>query len=98
MFARLWTSYKPLQTTLRRSHPSLLQLSIMRSSFAVLLAVASAALAAPFTFNLTSSVAKRDYENVPFTWYNTGLGACGETNNDGDFIAAIGHGGFDSFP
>ena len=32
------------------------------------------------------------------TFYATGLGACGETNNDGDFIAAIGHGGFDSFP
>ena len=87
MFARLWTSYKPLQTTLRRSHHSLSQLSIMRSSFAVLLAVASAALAAPFTFNLTSSVAKRDYENVPFTWYNTGLGACGGYNNDNEYVS-----------
>ena len=61
----------------------------MRSSFAVLLAVASAsaALAAPFTFNLTSSVAKRDYENVPFTWYNTGLGACGGYNNDNEYVS-----------
>lgn len=32
------------------------------------------------------------------TFYDTGLGACGITNNDNDFIAAIGHGGFDSFP
>ncbi|KAK7694839.1 hypothetical protein QCA50_002027 [Cerrena zonata] len=32
------------------------------------------------------------------TFYDTGLGACGITNSDSDFIAAIGHGGFDSFP
>ncbi|PTB67729.1 hypothetical protein BBK36DRAFT_1116350 [Trichoderma citrinoviride] len=23
------------------------------------------------------------------TWYNTGLGACGQTNNDGELVAAV---------
>jgi len=32
------------------------------------------------------------------TFYATGLGACGITNNDSDMIAAIAHANFDSFP
>ncbi|KAI0080105.1 barwin-like endoglucanase, partial [Panus rudis PR-1116 ss-1] len=32
------------------------------------------------------------------TYYDTGLGACGITNNNGDFIAAIAHDDFDNFP
>ncbi|KAJ3879651.1 RlpA-like double-psi beta-barrel-protein domain-containing protein-containing protein [Lentinula edodes] len=32
------------------------------------------------------------------TWYETGLGACGITNTDGDPIVAIGYQGFDSYP
>jgi len=32
------------------------------------------------------------------TFYATGLGACGVTNNDGDMIAAASHALFDSFP
>ena len=32
------------------------------------------------------------------TFYATGLGACGITNNDGDHIAAASHVLFDSFP
>ncbi|KAH6917310.1 riboflavin aldehyde-forming enzyme [Coprinopsis sp. MPI-PUGE-AT-0042] len=32
------------------------------------------------------------------TYYDTGLGACGETNNDGDYIAAVSHELFDNFP
>ena len=86
-FFRLWTSYKPLQTTLSRKHLLLSHLSIMRSSFAVLLAVASAAIAAPFNFTVGNAVGKRDYENVPFTWYNTGLGACGGYNNDNEYVS-----------
>ncbi|KAK4161884.1 RlpA-like double-psi beta-barrel-protein domain-containing protein-containing protein [Cladorrhinum sp. PSN259] len=30
-----------------------------------------------------------------FTWYKTGLGACGVTNNDGQLIAALNHAQFD---
>jgi hypothetical protein len=32
------------------------------------------------------------------TFYDTGLGACGFTNNDGDDIAAVSHLLFDTFP
>lgn len=32
------------------------------------------------------------------TWYETGLGACGITNKDTDFIAAVGHTFFDTYP
>jgi len=32
------------------------------------------------------------------TFYSTGLGACGITNNDGQDIAAVSHLFFDSFP
>lgn len=32
------------------------------------------------------------------TFYATGLGACGITNNDGDYIAAVSHLLFDAFP
>ncbi|KAJ3850314.1 RlpA-like double-psi beta-barrel-protein domain-containing protein-containing protein [Lentinula lateritia] len=32
------------------------------------------------------------------TWYETGLGACGITNTDGDPIVAIGYQSFDSYP
>jgi hypothetical protein len=32
------------------------------------------------------------------TFYSTGLGACGITNNDGDFIAAVSHLLFDQYP
>ncbi|KAK2590946.1 hypothetical protein QQS21_011365 [Conoideocrella luteorostrata] len=31
-----------------------------------------------------------------FTYYNTGLGACGWTNNDNELVAAVGHNLFDS--
>ena len=34
----------------------------------------------------------------PGTFYATGLGACGITNNDGDYIAAASHILYDSFP
>ena len=57
---------------------------MMRSSFAVLLAIASAALAAPLNF---TSVAKRDEENVQFTWFEVGLGACGGWNNDNEYVS-----------
>ena len=33
---------------------------------------------------------------VKATYYNTGLGACGETHSDSDFIAAISHILFDA--
>lgn len=29
------------------------------------------------------------------TWYNTGLGACGGTNNDGELVAAVSHSLYD---
>ncbi|RFU76252.1 rare lipo a [Trichoderma arundinaceum] len=29
------------------------------------------------------------------TWYNTGLGACGQYNNDGELVAAVSHSLFD---
>ncbi|GFP54323.1 allergen Asp f 7 homolog [Trichoderma asperellum] len=29
------------------------------------------------------------------TWYNTGLGACGQTNNDGQLVAAVSHSLYD---
>ncbi|KAI0348483.1 barwin-like endoglucanase, partial [Trametopsis cervina] len=32
------------------------------------------------------------------TFYATGLGACGITNTDSDFIAAVSHDFFDTFP
>jgi hypothetical protein len=32
------------------------------------------------------------------TFYGTGLGACGITNNDGQYIAAVSHLLFDAFP
>ncbi|KAI0051774.1 hypothetical protein FA95DRAFT_1484942 [Auriscalpium vulgare] len=32
------------------------------------------------------------------TWYATGLGACGITNTDSDFIAAVSHVLFDEYP
>ena len=32
------------------------------------------------------------------TYYSPGLGACGITNNDGDYIAAASHILYDSFP
>jgi expansin (peptidoglycan-binding protein) len=32
------------------------------------------------------------------TYYATGLGACGITNNDSDYICAVSHLMFDSFP
>ncbi|KAF8560425.1 hypothetical protein OG21DRAFT_1430245 [Imleria badia] len=32
------------------------------------------------------------------TWYDTGLGACGITNNNNQFIAAAAFGMFDNFP
>jgi hypothetical protein len=32
------------------------------------------------------------------TFYSTGLDACGDTDHDTDFIAAIGHQAFDNFP
>lgn len=30
-----------------------------------------------------------------FTYYNTGLGACGHNNNDNELVAAVGHGLYD---
>ncbi|KAK4458974.1 RlpA-like double-psi beta-barrel-protein domain-containing protein-containing protein [Cladorrhinum samala] len=30
-----------------------------------------------------------------FTWYNTGLGACGKTSNDGQLVVALNHALFD---
>ncbi|KAF9259314.1 hypothetical protein L218DRAFT_947717 [Marasmius fiardii PR-910] len=32
------------------------------------------------------------------TWYNTGLGACGKTNNDNQLIAAVAAPIFDNYP
>ncbi|KAL6910119.1 expansin-like protein [Trichoderma evansii] len=29
------------------------------------------------------------------TWYNTGLGACGHTNNDGELVVAVSHSLYD---
>ncbi|KAH6610011.1 expansin-like protein [Trichoderma cornu-damae] len=29
------------------------------------------------------------------TWYNTGLGACGHNNNDGELVAAVSHSLYD---
>ncbi|KAI0742257.1 RlpA-like double-psi beta-barrel-protein domain-containing protein-containing protein [Daedaleopsis nitida] len=32
------------------------------------------------------------------TWYDTGLGACGHANTDADFIVAVDHTTFDTWP
>lgn len=32
------------------------------------------------------------------TWFDTGLGSCGDTDTDSDFIVAVSHDLYDSFP
>lgn len=53
------------------------------------------------TPSTTSSTATSSASGEVFsgdgTYYDTGLGACGWTNTDTDFIAAIGHGLFDEY-
>ena len=53
------------------------------------------------TPSTTSSTATSSASGEVFsgdgTYYDTGLGACGWTNTDTDFIAAIGHGLFDQY-
>ncbi|OAA35425.1 Rare lipoprotein A (RlpA)-like protein [Metarhizium rileyi] len=61
---------------------------------AAVLALALAATAAPVAegehMNQLSARTNGD-----FTYYNTGLGACGQNNNDGEMVAAVGHSLYD---
>ncbi|RPD64940.1 barwin-like endoglucanase [Lentinus tigrinus ALCF2SS1-6] len=38
------------------------------------------------------------YDGCPGTYYGTGLGSCGITNSDTDFIAAVSHELYDNYP
>ncbi|KIK65889.1 hypothetical protein GYMLUDRAFT_951322 [Collybiopsis luxurians FD-317 M1] len=76
--------------------------SLSKLSFAVALVAFGVTLlsvpsnAAPI--NAASLVAGRATLTGDGTFYSTGLGACGITNTDADFIAAVGHETFDTFP
>ncbi|KAI0274638.1 plant expansin [Gloeopeniophorella convolvens] len=76
--------------------------------FTTLLAVSTfvaSAIAAPAA-SLPNGVAARDDAsgflsgvNVgQGTWYSTGLGSCGVTNTDSDYIAAVSHILYDGYP
>ncbi|GAO13600.1 hypothetical protein UVI_02015280 [Ustilaginoidea virens] len=51
------------------------------------LGLALAAVAAPMELEARNT--------GDFTYYYTGLGACGQTNHDGELVAAVGHGLYD---
>ena len=62
----------------------------MRAStaFSILAAAASVA-AAPHTFEVrNATLGKRDFENVPFTWFDVGVGACGGVNQPNEYVSA----------
>lgn len=54
-----------------------------------ILVAATAVAAAPFKIT-NATIIKRDYENVPFTWYDdsVGYGACGGINQPYEYVRA----------
>lgn len=46
----------------------------------------------------SNSLFSGQQDGAQFTFYATGLGACGITNNDGEFIAAVSEDLFDNYP
>ncbi|KAK3313221.1 RlpA-like double-psi beta-barrel-protein domain-containing protein-containing protein [Apodospora peruviana] len=59
-----------------------------------LLSLGSAAPAAAPEENTSSALTARAISGE-FTWYHTGLGACGWTNSESEFVVALGHDRFD---
>ncbi|EFY88135.1 hypothetical protein J3459_012160 [Metarhizium acridum] len=67
--------------------------SITKAVAAVLALTLTAAAAPAAEGEHMNQLAART--NGDFTYYNTGLGACGNTNNDDEMVAAVGHGLYD---
>ncbi|GJE95742.1 RlpA-like double-psi beta-barrel-protein domain-containing protein-containing protein [Phanerochaete sordida] len=63
-----------------------------------LLAVSMPAIAATLKYTRASLADAGVVHSGDGTFFDTGLGACGETNTDADLIAAVGHVLFDTFP
>ncbi|OAQ60534.1 expansin module family protein [Pochonia chlamydosporia 170] len=68
-------------------------LTIAKALAAVMaLTLTANAAPTPETENMNELDAR---DNGDFTWYHTGLGACGWTNHNGELVAAVGHALYD---
>jgi expansin (peptidoglycan-binding protein) len=64
--------------------------------FTILPLAFALALAAP-TITSEDGLEPLDFRGS-VTYYKTGLGACGDTNNDGEMVAAVSHVVYDAYP
>lgn len=51
------------------------------------IALVASVAAVPFKINGTGIAKRQEYDNVPFTWFDVGVGACGGTNQPNEYVS-----------